>query len=241
MVWELLEKGFNTVALKIFTSVKSSTFSAHFFCWKKGRFATQSAGPAALFISLCSHFLFLVMVRSYMCWYPALPCRWELHCWWCSWPTLSWRRTHVPHFILKLALQKVTNLCHFLPSCRDGKWLCRCKQHDLFAANTYQFFVKFPSLRESNCAVSVCASAENAVKALYTGWGILSAMGGKNCSDPCSCGWEGVICVTLSQTVVESGSCYAYSVIGLWVPNVSMPPMSMNFASWPTWTTRSYN
>jgi len=62
----LLEKGFNTVALKIFTSVKSSTFSTHFFCGKKGRFTTQSAGPAALFISLCSHFVFLVMGRSYM-------------------------------------------------------------------------------------------------------------------------------------------------------------------------------
>jgi hypothetical protein len=62
----LLEKGFNTVALKIFTSVKSSTFSTQFFCGKKGRFTTQSAGPAALFISLCSHFVFLVMGRSYM-------------------------------------------------------------------------------------------------------------------------------------------------------------------------------
>jgi hypothetical protein len=62
----LLEKGFNTVALKIFTSVKSSTFSTLFFCGEKGRFTTQSTGPAALFISLCSHFVFLVMGRSYM-------------------------------------------------------------------------------------------------------------------------------------------------------------------------------
>jgi hypothetical protein len=62
----LLEKGFNTVALKIFTSVKSSTFSTLFFCGEKGRFTTQSAGPAALFISLCSHFIFLVMARSHM-------------------------------------------------------------------------------------------------------------------------------------------------------------------------------
>jgi hypothetical protein len=62
----LLKKGFNTVALKIFTSVKSSTFSTHFFCGQKGRFTTQSAGPAALFIPLCSHFLFVVMGRSYM-------------------------------------------------------------------------------------------------------------------------------------------------------------------------------
>ncbi len=66
VVWELLEKGFNTVALKIFTSVKSSTFSTLFFCGEKGRFTTQSAGPPALFISLCSHFVFLVMGRSYM-------------------------------------------------------------------------------------------------------------------------------------------------------------------------------
>ncbi len=62
----MLEKGFNTVALKIFTSVKSSTFSTLFFCGEKGRFTTQSADPAALFISLCSHFVFLVMGRSYM-------------------------------------------------------------------------------------------------------------------------------------------------------------------------------
>jgi hypothetical protein len=62
----LLQKGFNTVALKIFTSVKSPTFSTLFFCGEKGRFTTQSAGPAALFISLCSHFVFLVMGRSYM-------------------------------------------------------------------------------------------------------------------------------------------------------------------------------
>jgi len=62
----MLEKGFNTVSLKIFTSVQSSTFSTLFFCGEKRRFTTQSAGPAALFISLCSHFVFLVMGRSYM-------------------------------------------------------------------------------------------------------------------------------------------------------------------------------
>ncbi len=62
----MLEKGFNTVVLKIFTSVKSSTFSTLFFCGEKGRFTTQSAGPAALFVSLCSHFVFLVMGRTYM-------------------------------------------------------------------------------------------------------------------------------------------------------------------------------
>ncbi|CAM6007977.1 unnamed protein product [Sphagnum balticum] len=58
---------------------------------------------------------------------------------------------------------------------------------------------------------------ENAVKALYTGWGILSAMGAKECSDPCICGWEGVICVQLVQPAVASGSCnIAYmELIGL--------------------------
>ncbi|KAH8971018.1 hypothetical protein BDL97_02G121200 [Sphagnum fallax] len=59
---------------------------------------------------------------------------------------------------------------------------------------------------------------ENAVNALYTGWGILSAMGGdNNCSDPCFCGWEGVICVKLVQPAVAPGSCTQYmtSVIGL--------------------------
>jgi hypothetical protein len=131
-------------------------------------------------------------------------------------------------------------ICHFLPSCRDDKWLCRCKQHDLFPTNTYQFFVKFPSLRES---ISVCACAANAIKALYTGWGILSATRGDECSDLCSCAWEGVICVKLVPPAVAPGSCstvYRNSVIGLWVPNVFMPPMSMNFAYLPTWTTRSY-
>ncbi|CAK9218041.1 unnamed protein product [Sphagnum troendelagicum] len=59
---------------------------------------------------------------------------------------------------------------------------------------------------------------ENAVNALYTGWDILSAMGGdKNCSDPCSCGWEGVICVKLEQPPVPPGSCTVYTtmLIGL--------------------------
>jgi hypothetical protein len=64
----LLEKGFNTVVLKIFTSVKSSTFSTLCICGhkKKGRFTTKFAGPAALFVSLCNHFVFLVMGRTYM-------------------------------------------------------------------------------------------------------------------------------------------------------------------------------
>jgi len=70
-------------------------------------------------------------------------------------------------------------------------------------------------LRESNCAVSVCASAENALKALYTGWGILSAMGEKEEFDPCTYGWEGVICAMLMHVAVEAGSCNMYSVIGL--------------------------
>ncbi|CAM6068457.1 unnamed protein product [Sphagnum tenellum] len=55
----------------------------------------------------------------------------------------------------------------------------------------------------------------NAVAALYTGWGILSAMEGKEASDPCTSGWEGVICLNLDQPKVELGSCYMYSVIGL--------------------------
>ncbi|KAH9571959.1 hypothetical protein CY35_02G121000 [Sphagnum magellanicum] len=58
---------------------------------------------------------------------------------------------------------------------------------------------------------------ENAVKALYTGWGILSAMGGHECSDPCACGWEGVVCVMSVQPAVTPGSCTVYmnGVIGL--------------------------
>ncbi|CAM6007975.1 unnamed protein product [Sphagnum balticum] len=84
-----------------------------------------------------------------------------------------------------------------------------------FADGAGAFFVNFPSLRESNCAVSVFACAPNAVYALYTGWGILSAMGGKEGFDPCIFGWEGVICVQLVQPTLEAGSCYPYSVIGL--------------------------
>ncbi|KAH8971013.1 hypothetical protein BDL97_02G120800 [Sphagnum fallax] len=53
---------------------------------------------------------------------------------------------------------------------------------------------------------------DNAVNALYTGWGILSAMGGdNNCSNPCSCGWEGVICVQFVQPAVAPGSCTLYT------------------------------
>jgi hypothetical protein len=147
---------------------------------------------------------------------------------------------NVPQFLWKSTMQKVTNLCHFLPSYRDGKWLCRCMQHNLFPANRYPFFVKFPSLTES---ISVCACAANAVKALSTGWGILPAVGRHKCPDPCACGWEGLICVQLVQREVGPDSCnitHMHTVIGLWVPNVSMPPMSMNFAYWPTWTTRSH-
>ncbi|CAK9268847.1 unnamed protein product [Sphagnum jensenii] len=53
----------------------------------------------------------------------------------------------------------------------------------------------------------------NALSTLYTGWGILSTMGGM--SDPCLPGWEGVICVDLVQFAVEPGFCYMYRVIGL--------------------------
>ncbi|KAH9571961.1 hypothetical protein CY35_02G121200 [Sphagnum magellanicum] len=61
------------------------------------------------------------------------------------------------------------------------------------------------------------SAEENAVKALYTGWGILSAIGGDKCSDPCVCGWEGVICVKLVQPAVAPDSCTTYMnrVIGL--------------------------
>ncbi|KAH8970997.1 hypothetical protein BDL97_02G119600 [Sphagnum fallax] len=55
----------------------------------------------------------------------------------------------------------------------------------------------------------------NAVAALYTGWGILSAMGGDGCSDPCACEWVGVICLNLDQPEVVLGHCYESSVIGL--------------------------
>ncbi|CAK9218047.1 unnamed protein product [Sphagnum troendelagicum] len=67
----------------------------------------------------------------------------------------------------------------------------------------------------SETMVGTSDAEENAVNALYTRWGILSAMGGDKCSDPCFCGWEGVICVKLVQPAVEPGSCYMYSVIGL--------------------------
>ncbi|KAH8971048.1 hypothetical protein BDL97_02G122500 [Sphagnum fallax] len=66
--------------------------------------------------------------------------------------------------------------------------------------------------------VDTSNAEENAVNALYTGWGIISAMGGdNNCSDPCACGWEGVICVQLVQPAVAPGSCTHYmpAVIGL--------------------------
>ncbi|KAH8971059.1 hypothetical protein BDL97_02G122700 [Sphagnum fallax] len=62
---------------------------------------------------------------------------------------------------------------------------------------------------------STSEAEANAVAALYTGWGILSAMGGDACSDPCACGWEGVICLNLDQPAVVLGYCYEYSVIGL--------------------------
>ncbi|CAK9871532.1 unnamed protein product [Sphagnum jensenii] len=62
---------------------------------------------------------------------------------------------------------------------------------------------------------STSEAEANAVAALYTGWGILSAMEGKEGSDPCTSGWEGVICV--QQPAVAPGYCTEYipSVIGL--------------------------
>ncbi|KAH8971068.1 hypothetical protein BDL97_02G123200 [Sphagnum fallax] len=167
VVGELLEKRFNTVALKIFTSVKSSTFSTLFFCGEKGRFTTQSAGPAALFISLCSHFVFLVMGRSHMLLI--------------SNPSMS--------LVVALLMMFVSDV---LSQAESGPNSCT------FADTSI--------------------AEENAVNALYTGWGILSAMGGdNNCSDPCGCGWEGVICVQLVQPAVAPGSCTLYmpTVIGL--------------------------
>jgi hypothetical protein len=54
----------------------------------------------------------------------------------------------------------------------------------------------------------------NALRALYTGWGILSAMGGDQCPDPCGCLWEGVICVDL--VLPEVAPCTLYmTTIGL--------------------------
>jgi hypothetical protein len=72
----LLEKGFNTVALKIFTSVKSATFSTLSSVERKG--GSQHNLQALL------HSLFLCAVTSYSlswggatcCWFPTLPCCW---------------------------------------------------------------------------------------------------------------------------------------------------------------------
>ncbi|CAM6007965.1 unnamed protein product [Sphagnum balticum] len=81
-----------------------------------------------------------------------------------------------------------------------------------------------PSMAPSSCYGEKLATSDaeaNAVYALYTGWGILSAMGGKEggdeCPDPCRCGREGVICVKLVQPAVAPGSCTMYMnrVIGL--------------------------
>ncbi|KAH8971005.1 hypothetical protein BDL97_02G120100 [Sphagnum fallax] len=56
---------------------------------------------------------------------------------------------------------------------------------------------------------------ENALNALYTGWGILSTMGGdNNCSDPCICGWEGVVCIQFGCGAEDAGFCTSV-VIGL--------------------------
>jgi hypothetical protein len=163
----LLEKGFNTVALKIFTSVKYSTFSTYFFCGKKGRFTTQSAGPAALSISLCSHFVFLVMGRSYMLLISS--------------PSMS--------LVVALLMMFVSDVL---------------SQTELGPAPA--------PITCSEIIVATSDAEENALKALYTGWGILSTMG--EMLDPCLPGWEGVICVDLVQ-FVEPGFCYMYRVIGL--------------------------
>jgi hypothetical protein len=73
-----------------------------------------------------------------------------------------------------------------------------------------------PSNIPCNTAPVTPDAEANAVEALYTGWGILSAMRGtEECLDPCYCGWEGVICVTLEELPGEFDSCSMYSVIGL--------------------------
>ncbi|CAM6007923.1 unnamed protein product [Sphagnum balticum] len=66
-------------------------------------------------------------------------------------------------------------------------------------------------------SLGISDAEANAVKALYTGWGILSAMGGDECSDPCFCGWGGVICAKFVQHAVAGGPCTLYTnrLIGL--------------------------
>ncbi len=160
MVWALLEKCFNTVALKIFTSVKSSTFSTLFFCGEKGRFTTQSAGPAALFVSLCSHFVFLVMGRSYMLLISS--------------PSMSLVVALLMMFVSNVLslIEVAPNSCatvYFATSDAEGNQLMPLLAklqgwqvamyllHDLFAANTYQFFVQFPSFEGVKlCSICLC-------------------------------------------------------------------------------------
>jgi len=139
----LLEKGFNTVALKIFTSVKSSTFSTLCICGDKGEIYNTICRPCW---TLC------FFVQS-----PCIPCHGaQLH----VDPSMSLAVALLMMFMSDVLSQIEANcpvvhdtsnaegsqpMSHFLPSCRDAKWLCRCKQHDVFAANTYQVFVRFPS------------------------------------------------------------------------------------------------
>ncbi|CAM6007976.1 unnamed protein product [Sphagnum balticum] len=88
----------------------------------------------------------------------------------------------------------------------------------MFVSNVLSQTELAPASAPSSCSeinIGTSGAEETAVKALYTVWGILSAMGGDECPDPCFCGWEGVICVKLMQPAVAPGSCYMYSVIGL--------------------------
>jgi hypothetical protein len=70
----------------------------------------------------------------------------------------------------------------------------------------------------TNITLGISDAEANAVKALYTGWGIFSATRGGECSDPCSCAWEGVICIKLVQPAVATGPCttvYTTALLGL--------------------------
>ncbi|KAH9571962.1 hypothetical protein CY35_02G121300 [Sphagnum magellanicum] len=62
---------------------------------------------------------------------------------------------------------------------------------------------------EANCPVVYHNdNAEaNAVKALYTGLGIIRRY---QCSDPCRCGWQGVTCSLRFVQSTAPGSCPVY-------------------------------
>jgi hypothetical protein len=130
---------------------------------------------------------------------------------------------------MTLAMQKLANLCHFLPSCRGAKWLCRCKQHDVFAANTDQFFVRFPS-QGVFCNICLCLRSKCSKGPLHRiGHNAKISM-----LRPLPL-W--IARCHLQSTIVQPaapGSCpyvYVQIVTGLWVPNVSMPPKEYELCS----------